>query len=220
MKSTRRTGLINYSRTILFCASFLLFLLLVSCHSNENHKHLLSKEKQEWIDRIYHGNISTDSLQTLLTKSIVEEDNVAISVLCDELGGRMRVASDFSKAIEYHQIGFEAAYVINDTLGITRALNSIATDFRRIGALPEASEYHYQALYMADIFSGKNKDEGRKNRIIAINGLGNVYLSFGNLTEAESLFREALAEEISLGSELGQAINYADRKSTRLNSSH
>ncbi len=210
MKSTRRTGLINYSRTILFCASFLLFLLLVSCHSNENHKHLLSKEKQEWIDRIYHGNISTDSLQTLLTKSIVEEDNVAISVLCDELGGRMRVASDFSKAIEYHQIGLEAAYVINDTLGITRALNSIATDFRRIGALPEASEYHYQALYMADIFSGKNKDEGRKNRIIAINGLGNVYLSFGNLTEAESLFREALAEEISLGSELGQAINYAN----------
>ena len=34
--------------------------------------------------------------------------------------------------------------------------------------------------------------------------------SFGNLTEAESMFKEALAEEKALKSDLGQAINFAN----------
>ena len=122
----------------------------------------------------------------------------------------MRIASDFSKAIEYHQQSLEAAYALNDTLGIAQALNSIATDFRRIGAYPEASEYHYQALYLSESYSGRDEFTGRKNRVMAINGLGNIYLSFGNLNEAESLFKEALAEEKALQSNLGQAINYAN----------
>src|SRR5690554_2417427 len=79
-----------------------------------------------------------------------------------------------------------------------------------MGALPEASEYHYQALHMAENFSGRSELIGRKNRVIAINGLGNVYLSFGNLVEAETMFRQSLAEEIALESDLGQAINYAN----------
>ncbi len=151
-----------------------------------------------------------DSLESLLAASISSGDNLAISLLSGELGNRMRVASNFSEALTHHQQALEAALAIKDTLGITRALNNIATDFRRMGALPEASEYHYQALYMAESFSGAREYDGRKNRVMAINGLGNVYLSFGNLAEAEAMFHEALAEEITLESDVGQAINYAN----------
>jgi len=154
--------------------------------------------------------LSVDSLESLLAASISSGDNLAISLVSGELGNKMRVASDFSEALTYHRQGLEAALAIKDTLRITRALNNIATDFRRMGALPEASEYHYQALYMADSFSGAREYDGRKNRVMAINGLGNVYLSFGNLAEAEAMFHEALAEEIALESDVGQAINYAN----------
>ncbi len=188
----------------------LLSSLLFSCNSEEKSKQSLSAEKQRWEREIREGNLSVDSLESLLAASISSGDNLAISLVSGELGSRMRVASDFSEALTYHQQALEAALTIKDTLGITRALNNIATDFRRMGALPEASEYHYQALYMAESFSGAREYDGRKNRVMVINGLGNVYLSFGNLAEAEAMFHEALAEEIALESDVGQAINYAN----------
>lgn len=184
-------------------------LLFFSCHSMEK-KPPVNDERQQWENVVREGIFSSDSLKSLLEQSIDNEDYAAIFVISQELGGRMRIAADFSKAIQYHQQGLDAAYSMDDTLGITQALNSIATDFRRIGAFPEASEYHYQALYLSESFSGKEEFAGRKNRVMAINGLGNIYLSFGNLNEAEAMFKEALAEEIALESNLGQAINYAN----------
>src|SRR5690554_3852838 len=212
VKSKRRSVYFRGDHGLLFGVGSLLLLLLLtfSCHSKEGEKQFLKEEKQKWENKIDQAELSVDSLKSLLTVSIVSKNHVAVSVLCKELGGRMRIISDFDKAIEYHQQGLEAAYIINDTIGITQALNNIATDFRRMGALPEASEYHYQALHMAENFSGRGEIIGRKNRVIAINGLGNVYLSFGNLVEAETMFRQSLAEEIALESDLGQAINYAN----------
>lgn len=212
VKSKRRSVYFRGDHGLLFGVGSLLLLLLLtfSCHSKEGEKQFLKEEKQKWENKIDQAELSVDSLESLLTVSIASKDHVAVSVLCKELGGRMRIISDFDKAIGYHQQGLEAAYIINDTIGITQALNNIATDFRRMGALPEASEYHYQALHMAENFSGRSELIGRKNRVIAINGLGNVYLSFGNLVEAETMFRQSLAEEIALESDLGQAINYAN----------
>lgn len=185
-------------------------LLLFSCQARENEQQNAQEERARWEKLIREGNLSPDTLKLLLDQHAAHQNEAAIFVLSQELGGRMRIASDFSKAIEYHQQSLEAAYALNDTLGIAQALNSIATDFRRIGAYPEASEYHYQALYLSESYSGRDEFTGRKNRVMAINGLGNIYLSFGNLNEAESLFKEALAEEKALQSNLGQAINYAN----------
>ena len=45
---------------------------------------------------------------------------------------------------------------------------------------------------------------------MALNGIGNIYLSLENLPEALRYFHEALASEKELRSPLGQAINYAN----------
>lgn len=187
---------------------FVLFLTF-SCTQNDQGRQSLTENKKKWEDKIL-PDLPTDSIRILLEQSTVYQDNVAISVLCKELGKRMRESSDFSNAIAYHQQGLVAAYRIKDTIGITEALNNLGTDFRRIGAFPEASGYHYQALQMAEDYSGKNEYTGRKNRVMALNGIGIIHLSFGNYDKAEKLFREALVEERALNSPVGQAINYAN----------
>ena len=58
--------------------------------------------------------------------------------------------------------------------------------------LDVAQEYHY------------------KNRVISLNGLGNIYMTFGNYEQAEQAFRLALAGEQALSSTIGQAINCAN----------
>ena len=50
----------------------------------------------------------------------------------------------------------------------------------------------------------------RKNRVKALNGLGNIYLSIYSYDDADSVFRQALEGEHQLGSATGQAINYAN----------
>lgn len=89
-------------------------------------------------------------------------------------------------------------------------MNNLGTNFRRIGALSEASQYHYQALHYAEAWSGLDTHSGTKNRIVSLNGIGNINLTLGYYNEAEKHFREALKDEIALKSPIGQAINYAN----------
>lgn len=187
----------------------LVLFLTFSCAQDDKKPQFSEEYKKKWEDKISPG-FPTDSMRILLEQSIASQDEVAISILCRELGKRMREMSDFSNAITYHQQGLVAAYNIKDTIGITEALNNLGTDFRRIGAFPEASGYHYQALQMAESYSGRNEYKGRKNRVMALNGIGIIYLSFDNYDEAEKLLREALAEEKALNSPVGQAMNYAN----------
>ncbi|OJV83251.1 MAG: hypothetical protein BGO34_16365 [Bacteroidia bacterium 44-10] len=187
----------------------LVLYFTLSCAQNNNEWQFSAENKKKWEDKI-SPDFPTDSIRILLDRSMASQDEVAISVLCIELGRRLRESSDFSNAITYHQQGLAAAYNINDTTGITEALNSLGTDFRRIGAFPEASGYHYQALQMAEVYSGRYEYRGRKNRVMALNGIGIIHLSFGNYDEAERLFREALAEEKALNSPVGQAMNWAN----------
>ena len=197
--------------SLFFTAIFLQIMLwIVSCNLGEKEHDFSVDEKKKLEARISQDNFTNDSIHILLEKSAKESDELTLSILYKELGERMRKSSDFSRAIAYHQQGLFFAHKIKDTIEITQALNNIGTDFRRIGALPEASDYHYQALHMAEAFSERNTPDGRKNRVMAINGIGNIHLSFGNYAEAEKSFREALKEEKVLKSHVGQAINYAN----------
>ncbi len=126
-------------------------------------------------------------------------------------GKSLREKSHFSEAITAHQQELALASRVADTLSMVQALNNIGTNFRRMGILDEASDNHYKALRICSAYSGVTTDSTiRKNRVVALNGIGNIYLSLGNYETADSAFRQALAGEKSLGSGLGQAINYAN----------
>ncbi|MDY0102297.1 MAG: ATP-binding protein [Lentimicrobium sp.] len=153
---------------------------------------------------------SEDSLRIRLQQFTGAKDDFGKMLCYKYIGLRQRESSRFSDAINSHQQGLDIALQLDDTTEIVQAMNNLGTDFRRIGAHGEASQYHYQALHYAEAWSGLNTPAGMKNRVVSLNGIGNVSLMLGYYDEAEKHFREALKDEVALKSPIGQAINYAN----------
>lgn len=124
-------------------------------------------------------------------------------------GKKERDASRYDEALKLHIRGLDMARAVGDSSEWIQALNNIATDYRRMGMLDVAQSYHYQALSLCDE-SSDTTYQMRKNRVKALNGLGNIYLSIYSYDDADSVFRQALEGEHQLGSATGQAINYAN----------
>lgn len=124
-------------------------------------------------------------------------------------GKDMRNQSRFNEALRLHTDGLNLAKAIGDTSEWIQALNNIGTDYRRMGVYDIAQEYHYSAYTLCQE-STDTSYAMRKNRVISLNGLGNIYLSIRSYESADSVFRMALEGERQLGSKTGQAINYAN----------
>ncbi|HHX31368.1 MAG TPA: response regulator [Bacteroidales bacterium] len=159
---------------------------------------------------LYSIRRNEDSLTLYLNKSIADNNQLGKLYAYRLLGNYQRENARFTEAISSHQSELEAALKLNDTIDIIQALNNLGTDFRRVGALTEASDYHYRALDYAETYSGLETNAGMKNRVVSLNGIGNVSLSLGYYDEAKKYFEDALKDEIKLGSPIGQAINYAN----------
>lgn len=125
-------------------------------------------------------------------------------------GTDLRNASNFEDAIAVHDSCIEMAKAIHDTTQWIVALNNQGTNFRRLGALKEATELHYEALALNDAYSDTSSFNSKKNRVRSLNGLGNIFMSIGNYQAAETNLRYALQGETALGSATGQAINLAN----------
>lgn len=139
------------------------------------------------------------------------DDNKLGLMLCYRyLGLAYRDSGEFDSALEAHRKEYKLAGEHRDSVEMIIALNNIGTNFRRIGALAEASTYHYRALMISNQYSDHTSFLARKNRAISLNGVRNVHLTLGNLELSDSVFRLALKEEEILGSKIGQAINYAN----------
>ena len=161
-------------------------------------------------DSLVYANRNIDSLQVLLNRFSSEGNSYGEIAACRELGRCLRDASRFGEALDAHKRGLKVAEECCDTIQIIQALNNIGTDFRRMGILEDASTFHYKALTYSDLYSDKTSKTAVKNRVVSLNGIGNVQLTLGDLEQADSIFRMALKGEQSLGSALGQAINYAN----------
>lgn len=169
-----------------------------------------SEELVRQVDSVVYADRSVPALSEVLQRYEQDGNGYGVVVACRELGRLYRNTSMFSEAVDVHKKGLVSAQEICDTLQIIQALNNLGTDYRRMSILDEASEYHYQALALCYAYSDKSSNAALKNRVVSLNGIGNVQLSLGNQEEAERVFREALKGESSLGSHLGQAINYAN----------
>ncbi len=199
------------------CIFLFITLLLLGTTCTQERKSSFPKQNlKEWKRRISQSSYPIDSLRILLAQSERDGNDSIYTILARLLGQRMRDKSRFSEAITYHQKGLDAALRTKDTLSIAQILNQLGTDFRRIAAFPEASDYHFKALRLSEDYSQGNSFPGKKNKVKALNGIGNIYLSLKNLPEADKYFREALVHEKELHSPLGQAINYANIGSIHL----
>ncbi len=181
----------------------------ISCQRGDDSA-VDEERKKEITGQIYKFRRNEDSLNWFLNKSIQEKDNVGKLFSYRLLGNYQRENARFTDAISYHQNELELALTLNDTIEIIQALNNLGTDFRRVGALTEASDYHYRALDYSEMFSKSVTSTGMKNKVVSLNGIGNVSLSLGYYDEAKSYFLAALEDEKKLDSPIGQAINYAN----------
>ncbi len=168
-------------------------------------------EERAKVDSTVYLHRNIDSLSILYDRYTKEENLYGRVVVCRELGRACRNASRYREAIEIHTEGLDIAKEICDTLQIIQAFNNLGTVYRRLGKLEEASYWHYQGLLMCERWSkGETTSVGLKNRVVSLNGLGNVQLSLGKDSLAMRSFREALKGESQLGSVTGMAINYAN----------
>lgn len=183
-------------------------LYFTSCSSLADRE-IYSRSEQSYVDSIVYAHRNIDSLEVIAVRFAEEDSRLGLVTVYRELGRAYRNASRYQEAIDTHMKGLEVAREIRDTLQIVQALNNIGTAYRRMGVLEEAASWHYKGLALCEQWSDMSK-VGLKNRVVSLNGLGNVHLSMGNDSLAMSSFREALKGETQLGSHNGMAINYAN----------
>ncbi len=135
----------------------------------------------------------------------------------ERLGNYYRNISRFPEAIQEHRKAHAISVQLKDTTSTIQTLNNLGTDFRRIGAMAEASEYHFKALNLSAEQRIFEETLNLKNQAIACNGIGNISLSLERPQESEEFFRRALEIEKKLESPLGMAINFANLGSVLLN---
>ncbi|SFG17137.1 ATP-binding protein [Prevotella sp. KH2C16] len=195
----------------LLCSLLCVFLALYAagCADKKDAPGPSESERLE-ADSIVMACNDTVRLQEML-RGYQREGNILYQeATLRQLGKLYREASNFSRSIRYHNQELQLAEKARDTVEAILALNGIGTSFRRMGILDEASAYHIKALNLSMEYSDQASQIMHKYRVVSLNGLGNVYLTAGNLESADSVFRLSLEGERLLGSSLGQAINYAN----------
>ena len=170
----------------------------------------LPDETRKMIDSTVRVTPGIDSLSILLDHFEAEGNKYGMMCASKALGKRYRDAAKFNEATICHRQALELAEQLCDTIEIIQICNQIGTNFRRIGIMDEASTFHYKALALCEQYHDKSSYVALKNRVVSLNGIGNVQLSMGNYSAAITAFRQALSGEQQLNSELGQAINYAN----------
>lgn len=190
---------------IILCVLVSCFLLF-SCRKETGTITPNERKKADSIVRATHG---TDSLSRLQNRLEREGNRLGSIVALREWGKALRNESRFEEALRVHSKGLQQAETIGDTIEWVQALNNIGTDYRRLGMLDVAQEYHYNAWKLSEE-STDTSFMSKKNRVVSLNGLGNIYLALGNYMRADSVLRMALKGEQELNSTLGQAINYAN----------
>lgn len=194
-----------YAVLLWLCVAMYL-LLAVSCGTNTTNTNLEARVVADSLVKAADSDNALDSLKKIFAK---QGNILGQARVLREQGRRARNESRFDTALQLHSQGLELAEAARDTLEIVQTLNNIGTNYRRLGILDAAAEYHQRALYLSEE-QGDTTTIGKKNRVMALNGLGNVYMTLGNHERADSVLREALKGEKQLGSATGQAINYGN----------
>ncbi len=201
---------IEMSRKPLVILSSLLIvacLLVSSCQQRDTVTFTVAERQAA--DSLVRATQDIDSLARLQARLEREGDLLGSIVALIVLGDKFRNESDFDKALTTHSEGLKQAETILDTLEWVQALNNVGTDYRRMGILDIAQEYHYQAWSLCKVTTDTSF-VAIKNQAKSLNGLGNIYLTLGNYERADSALRKALLVEQQLGSMVGVAINYAN----------
>ena len=151
-------------------------LLLFSCAKKPKP---FTYDERKKADSMVHAVRNIDTLAQMQKQMEKEGNRLGSIIALRSLGERMRNESRFEEALSVHSEGLRQAEAIGDTLEWVRALNNIGTNYRRMGMLDVAQVYHYNAWKLSEE-STDTSHNARKNRVVSLNGLGNIYMTLGN----------------------------------------
>ena len=143
VKMRRESLVILSSLLVIVC-------LLVSSCKQKGSITFTAAERQA-ADSLVRATRDIDSLARLQVRLEREGDILGSIVALRVLGDKFRNVNDFDKALTTHSEGLKQAESILDTLEWVQALNNVGTDYRRMGILDIAQEYHYQAWSLCKV---------------------------------------------------------------------
>lgn len=184
-------------------------IVIVACNMSNNGSKWSESQRQS-LDSTLAKVDDQHDLTKILNHYVNTDDEVGQMLVYKRLGKFYRDKSKYEEAITAHDKGLEIATRLNDTVEMIRALNNLGTNYRRLSVMDEASSYHYQALALCEQMADQKGEAAVKNRVMSLNGIGNIYMTLDDRSNAERVLRMALQGESQLGSYLGQAINYAN----------
>ena len=186
----------------------IIFLLMPSCGHRSSEP--VTTEEQAYADSVVNSSLSTDSIDFYLTQFIADGNTYGIMRAHIENANRKQAASDYNDALEDCKKALEIAEQLADTLQMMNILNNMGTNLRRLGAMGEASSYFYKVLNYYQTFSGNDEISAKKNRLVALNSIGNINKTIGNNEAADSLFRISLKGSLEIDDIVGCAVNSAN----------
>lgn len=180
--------------------------LLAAC--NGRHHRITPQERRE-ADSIVAQAHDVEALSKLQAQLEKDGNKLGSVVALREWGKILRDESRFEESLKVHSKGLQQAEALGDTIEWVLALNYLGTNYRRLGVMDAAQTYHFRALRLSEECDDTCW-QAKKNYVKSLNGLGNIYMTLGNFGRADSVLRLALVGERQLGSDVGQAINYAN----------
>ncbi|APG65746.1 hypothetical protein LPB136_10385 [Tenacibaculum todarodis] len=123
------------------------------------------------------------------------------------LGRINRDLSLFEKSISEYNKAVEITKQLKDTISELKVLNSIGSAYRRQDDIPNALNYHQEALDIALNIKNPSIDI-KKSISISQNSMGNLYISLRQYELALNEFSNSIVVQKQLNNKLGLAINY------------
>ena len=192
---------------VIVCMVAGLMLPLISCHHDNTRHSRVQRCQQE--DSILSQIRDIDSLAAIVNSYHENGESDCEMVALRHLGTTMHNQSLFNKAIEVQSRALAIAESLTDTLEMAKALNSIATNYRRQGDLRMASTNLFKALGLCDSYSERDSREALECRMFSLNSIAKIETQLRNYSVADSVLHESLDCARSIGSKLGMALNYA-----------
>lgn len=135
------------------------------------------------------------------------KNNALASFAANALGVQARNKSKFDQSLQYHRLALQLAEEIRDIDLRVTSLNMLGVTYRRMDAVRSSLDYHKQALELAEK-APIQSETILKSTAVALNSIGNIYLTLKQYELGEQQFARALIVEEKVGNKLGLAINY------------
>jgi ATP/maltotriose-dependent transcriptional regulator MalT len=90
---------------------------------------------------------------------------------------------DYSNSVTYHKRALNYLNKTTDTLNTIKCLNNLGVSYRKLNLEKEAFDFYFQALYLAE------KSAHQRSILIALNGIGNVFIDIGDYEKALYYFK-------------------------------